>query len=40
MDLSATQILTQDFTSDQIKAMIADAREQIEAEEQLIKSNN
>ncbi|CAF4058119.1 unnamed protein product [Rotaria sordida] len=41
MDFSATRILTEDFTSEQIKGIIADARQQIEEEEeqQLLKSS-
>jgi hypothetical protein len=38
MDYSAVRISTEDFTADQIKAIIADARLQIEEEERLKKS--
>ena len=34
MDFSATRISTQDFTSEQIKSILADAKQQIEAEPQ------
>lgn len=33
MDFSATQILPEDFTPEQVKAIIADARQQIQEEE-------
>ena len=34
MDFSATRISTQDFTPEQIKTILADAKQQIEAEQQ------
>jgi hypothetical protein len=37
MDFSATRIATDDFTPEQVKAIIAGARQQIAEEEQLIK---
>jgi hypothetical protein len=33
MDFTATRIATDDFTPDQVKAILADARQLIEAEE-------
>jgi hypothetical protein len=38
MDFSATRISTDDFTPEQVKSIIADARHQIAEEEQLRKS--
>ncbi|CAF3064750.1 unnamed protein product [Rotaria socialis] len=38
MDFSATQILTEEFTTEQINAILADARLQIEAEEQFLNN--
>ncbi len=39
MDFSATRISTQDFTPEQIKSILADAKQQIEEEQRLfIKS--
>lgn len=34
MDFSATRISTQDFTPEQIQSILADARQQIEEEQQ------
>jgi hypothetical protein len=33
MDFTATRISTDDFTPEQVKAILADARQQIEAED-------
>jgi hypothetical protein len=38
MDFSATRISTQDFTPEQIKSILADAKQQIDEEQQPIKS--
>jgi hypothetical protein len=38
MDFSATRISTQDFTPEQIKTILADAKQQIEEEQRFIKS--
>jgi hypothetical protein len=38
MDFSATRISTQDFTPEQIKAILTDAKQQIEEEQRSIKS--
>ncbi len=38
MDFTATKISTEDITPEQVKAMIADARQQIEREEPLKNS--
>jgi hypothetical protein len=38
MDFTATKISTEDITPEQVKAMIADARQQIEGEEPLKNS--
>jgi hypothetical protein len=35
MDFSATRISTDDFTPEQVKSILADARQQIEKEEPL-----
>ena len=40
MDFSAARISTEDFTPEQIRTIIADARLQIEEEEQYIKSKS
>ncbi|CAF0900115.1 unnamed protein product [Rotaria sp. Silwood1] len=39
MDFSATRISTQDFTPEQIKSIIADAKQQIEEEQRLARSS-
>lgn len=39
MDFSATGVLTEDFTREQIQLMLSDARQQIEEEEQLTQGN-
>jgi hypothetical protein len=38
MDFSATRISTQDFTPEQIKTILADAKQQIEEEQHPVKS--
>ena len=40
MDFSATRISTQDFTPEQIKTILHDAKQQIEEEQRSIKSKN
>ncbi len=38
MDFTATRISTEDFTPEQVQSMIADARQQIEADEPITNS--
>jgi hypothetical protein len=40
MDFSATRISTQDFTPEQIKSILTDAKQQIEIEQHSVKSKN